>query len=129
MNAVWSLWHLHEWLWHDDHPGEGTYQNNVYTAFMEGIIKECPQLGYLRDATDASKHRGLGRSGVTLRRLPKVTGRGGVGGYGVNSPVGQAYGSGKPQFKLELDDGTSLWLEEVLDLVGQFWRRILYSKG
>lgn len=58
IQAAWPTWHVHEWLWHDTHPG----QHAVDAKFRDGLIADCEQLAWLRDVTDASKHCGLGRA-------------------------------------------------------------------
>jgi hypothetical protein len=62
VEAAWAIWHLHEWLWHDKHPG-GRTSGADYMAFRDGLLNSCPELAWMRDITDAGKHRELGRGG------------------------------------------------------------------
>jgi Resolvase, N terminal domain len=60
-NSATSVWHLHDWVWHDRNPGEDTYRSEKYRTYRDQLIDACPELGLLRDVADASKHKGLGR--------------------------------------------------------------------
>ncbi len=51
MASAGSCWHLHDWVWHELKPTMDK------ADFQNGIIKDCPQLGWVRDVADASKHR------------------------------------------------------------------------
>jgi hypothetical protein len=33
LHAAWSLWHLHDWLWHDENRGVNTLRNPEYEKF------------------------------------------------------------------------------------------------
>jgi hypothetical protein len=61
-----GLWHFHDWVWHDQNPGQNS-GGAAFDEFRRQVLKDCPELGWLRDVTDATKHRGLGR-------LPEVAG-------------------------------------------------------
>jgi hypothetical protein len=60
-NAATSVWHLHDWVWHDRNPGIDTRGSKEFEVYRNRLIEGCPELGWLRDIADASKHRGLGR--------------------------------------------------------------------
>jgi hypothetical protein len=99
LHVAWSLWHLHDWLWHDENPGVDTKGNKEYEKFKEALIGECAELGWLRDLADAAKHRGLGRGSVRVEQIAEKLGRGGVGGlnacggYGVGGIAPSAQSS------------------------------------
>ena len=67
--ASFHAWHVHEWIWHERHPGEDTSGNRDYEAFRKNCTDSCPELAWLRDVADAGKHRGLGRRSVEVRRV------------------------------------------------------------
>jgi len=56
IEAAWAAWHLHEWIWNDMYPG-GKASGADYTAFRDGLLAACPELAWMRDVTDAAKHR------------------------------------------------------------------------
>ena len=60
LQAATYTWHLHDWVWHEQNPGVNS-RGPQYTQFQSGLLSACPELGWLRDMTDASKHCGLGR--------------------------------------------------------------------
>jgi hypothetical protein len=67
------LWPLHDWLWHEQHPGQDTRDNSKeYEQFRQGILAHCPELAWIRDVADAGKHRGLGRGNVQVREVAKT---------------------------------------------------------
>jgi hypothetical protein len=60
---------VHDWIWHEEHPGEDTQNNPDYIKFRKDRFHDCPELALIRDAADAGKHRGLGRSDAEVRRV------------------------------------------------------------
>src|ERR1017187_3593199 len=110
LNAVWALWHLHEWHWHDNYPNQNTQNNSLYDAFVQRLCQECPELKYLRDIADVVKHRGTARASISVGNLSEQQGRGGAGGYSVPGGgygVGQlAYADGTPRLRVSFDDGS-----------------------
>jgi hypothetical protein len=65
-HAAHSVWHLHDWVWHDRNPGQDSH-GTIFNSYRAGLLAACTELGWLRDIADAGKHRGLGR-------LPQVAG-------------------------------------------------------
>src|ERR1700722_11133596 len=65
-SAALSSWDLHDWVWHEQNPGQNS-RGSAFDTYQRDLLAACPQLGWLRDIADAGKHRGLGR-------LPQVTG-------------------------------------------------------
>jgi hypothetical protein len=134
INAVWALWHLHEWHWHDIHRNENTGpQNPEYVAFVDQLFDDCAALKHLRDMSDAAKHCGIGRAAMNVKALSTAAGRGGAGGWDVPSGgygVGQlAYGSGTPQPLVVFDDDENpCWLGDTIDAAKKYWRQTLLPK-
>jgi hypothetical protein len=62
IQAAWPTWHVHYWLWHEKNRGHETRNNPAYKKFRDDLEADCPELGWLSDVTDASKHCGLSRS-------------------------------------------------------------------
>ena len=97
-NAAQAAWHLKDWIWHEQHPGENTRSNKDHEAFEAKLFQDCPELAWIRDVADASKHCGLSRV-LTVRQLPNA------------NPI-----------CLELDDGTTYDLADVISRVINYWR-------
>src|SRR5579871_4915421 len=57
--AALSVWHLHDWVWHERNPGQNS-RSPAFYRYRDDLITTCPQLAWLRDIADAGKHRGLG---------------------------------------------------------------------
>ena len=83
IQAAWPTWHVHEWLWHKQNPGKPA-SGKAFKSFQNSFIAKCPELGWLRDVTDASKHCGLGRK----TQVSKVTGFGVQTTGTVTDPLG-----------------------------------------
>jgi hypothetical protein len=113
LTASGHAWHVHEWIWHDQHPGEDTRHSADYKEFQNKLFSECPELAWIRDVADASKHRGLGRP-AEVRRVTSGT-RFAVGALG-----SAAYGEGL--LIITLTDDSTRDFAEVLSLVINYWR-------
>jgi hypothetical protein len=127
LNAVWGLWHLHEWYWHDTHPKEDPRRNAAYDTFLDNLYQACPELKYLRDLSEAAKHCGMGRTPLPVGRLSEQIGRHGVGGYGegMGYNVAGAYAFGTPQLRVFFDDGSDpCWLDNIITAAKDFWSRV-----
>ena len=104
--ASFPAWHIHDWIWHDQHPGEDTRNNKDYQPFQEKLFLDCPELQWIRDVADAGKHRGLGR------QKPKVEVREVKGTWPRNATP----------LTMTLDNGTQHDFADVLERVIEFWR-------
>jgi hypothetical protein len=119
INAAIYAWQIHDWIWHEQHPGEDTYKNTTYKKFKKKLIKKCPELSVIRDVADAAKHRGLGRSDVRVKRIASQT-------YFITNP---AHG-GRPAtlttwnkpLQITLADHKILDFANTLSKVMDFWR-------
>jgi hypothetical protein len=104
--ACQALWPIHDWLWHDQHPGQDTGKNRKdYEQFREQIFKNCPELAWVRDVADAGKHRGLGRRDVRVREVAKT------------------WPSNMLPLKIILDDRTEHSIADVLIRVVEYFRK------
>lgn len=104
--ASFPAWHIQDWIWHDQHPGEDTRNSKDYQPFQEQLFLDCPDLQWIRDVADAGKHRGLGR------QKPKVEVREVKGMWPRNTTP----------LTMTLDDGTQHDFADVLERVIEFWR-------
>jgi len=104
--ACFPAWHIQDWIWHDQHPGEDTRNSKDYQPFQEKLFLDCPELQWIRDVADAGKHRGLGR------QKPKVEVRGVKGTWPRNATP----------LTMTLDDGTQHDFADVFERVIEFWR-------
>jgi hypothetical protein len=86
------------------------------------LLTDCPELGWLRDITDAGKHRGLGR-------LPEVKGAEphNVGGRNIIQ-LGIVY-AGTLKFFLVLNDESNPDMDVVLRAAVELWRTDLKAKN
>jgi hypothetical protein len=99
------LWPLHDWLWHEQHPGEDTRKRKTdYDQFQQQFFNNCPELAWLRDVADAGKHRGLGRADVRVREVAKT------------------WPSNTLPLKIILDDGSEHNITDVLRRIVEYFR-------
>ena len=103
VNSAWAAWQLHDWIWHEQDPKEGK------RAFQGSLFTACPEIGWIRDVADASKHRRLNRRNVQVREIAN------------NWPMNASPRS------IILRDGTEHDLADVLALVIEYWRANYFS--
>jgi hypothetical protein len=113
--AALNVWHLHDWVWHDQHPGENS-RGVTFDSYRERLLQDCPELGWLRDIADASKHRGLGRLPEVKGAEPQL--------IGSLLPLGLPIGE-QLVFFLVMNDGSKQPVDEVLRTAIEFWRKHL----
>jgi hypothetical protein len=103
--ASFPAWHIQDWIWHEQHPGEDTRNSNKeYTQFQEKLFDDCPELTWIRDVADAGKHRGLGRSTLEVRKV--------INTWPLNTT---------PSI-IKLTDGAEHDFADVLSRVIEYWR-------
>jgi hypothetical protein len=128
ITASGHAWHVHEWIWHDEHPGDDTRNSIAYKTFQTTLIAQCPELAWIRDVADAGKHRGLGRP-AEVRRVASGTRL--VGGPLASMPLGAApLGGGIVETTplcITLTDSSTHGFVEVLSRVMNYWRAIYFS--
>jgi hypothetical protein len=122
--AALSVWHLHDWVWHDRNPGKNS-RGTEFEIFRNGLIASCPQLAWLRDIADASKHRGLGRLPEVKAAEPRHVGGGFLYLTGRVLPPGK----GALKFFLVLSGDRVEEMESVLRAAVEFWRSELPAHG
>lgn len=115
-------WHIHEWVWHEANPGTDTQRNPVYQTFRDNLVIACPELAWVHDIADATKHRGLGRPVDVQRLNPAVAG----GSFSVNGRL-LSVGGKVLRFRgtgltIELTDGSRHAVADVLANVIAFWQ-------
>ena len=113
-HAATAVWHLHDWVWHERNPGVDS-RGTAFNTYRADLLAACPELGWLRDIADASKHRGLGR-------LPEVQGAepqmvGGQSFLLLGIPTGEVL-----KFFLVFNDGAKEGADQVLDKAIDYWR-------
>jgi hypothetical protein len=113
--AAHSVWHLHNWVWHDRNPGKDS-RGAAFNNYRAKLLADCPELGWLRDVADARKHRGLGRLPEVQGAGPRYVGRGFLPAE-LLSP-----GKGVLKFFLVLSDGSKEDMDEVLRNAIVFWQ-------
>jgi hypothetical protein len=97
-------WHIQDWIWHENHLGEDTRNNKDYTQFQNKLFDDCPQLPWIHDVADASKHRGLRRATLKVREIRN------------NWPLNTT------PLTIKLDDGTEHEFADVLSQVIGYWQ-------
>jgi hypothetical protein len=116
-NAATSIWHLHDWLWHDRNPGEDTKGSGKYLDYRNRLVAASPELALLRDIADASKHKGLGRRDVKVRAAEqRIEG----------TPIGLTliFTREVPRFYIVVDDETKHDALAVVLKAVEFWRTV-----
>jgi hypothetical protein len=118
-NASQSVWHIHDWVWHDRNPEMDPRYNPAFKAYRDQLLVDCPQLGWLRDVADVAKHRGMGR-------LPEVKGA-------EQREVGRFRGlllltENTRVFYLVLNDGMQEAADDVVRVAVAFWQEQLKDK-
>jgi hypothetical protein len=121
-NAAHSVWHLHDWVWHDRNPGKDS-RGPIFDTYRMNMLGTCPELGWLRDIADAGKHRGLGRLPEVKGAEPQNVG-GFAGGLLLGMPTGMVF-----KFFLVLNDGSKQAVDDVLRTAIEFWRNDLKTKS
>ena len=121
-------WHMHEWVWHEHHPGVKMRSNPEYSAFKDDLFRDCCELEWIRDVADAAKHRGLGRGKIRVQRVAQSTyGIGPLGTYPLGTiPLATVVVKSTPLF-IHLDDGRKVEFEKALSRVIDYWRKKYFS--
>lgn len=123
IDASVSAWHVHEWIWHEHHPGTDTRQNIDYRNFQADLFNACPQIAWIRDVADAGKHRGLGRPAKVKRVASDMVL---IGGPITSAPIGTTPISGSISIPTPLTvtftDGSKLTFRTVLSCVLDYWQ-------
>lgn len=123
ITASGHAWHVHEWIWHDEHVGDDTRNSIPYKTFQKTLIDQCPELAWIRDVADAGKHRGLGRP-AEVRRVASGTRlvAGPLGGMPLGAtPLGGGIVETTP-LCITLTDSSPHDFAEVLSRVMDYWR-------
>jgi hypothetical protein len=110
--AARAIWHLHDWVWHEENPGQDSH-SPAFRSYRDGLLDACPELGWLRDIADASKHRGLGRQPEVKGAQPKV-----VGMYSGLLALTQNV----LKFYLVLNDGSHQEADDAVRTTVEFWQ-------
>jgi hypothetical protein len=132
MEASVQAWHVQDWIWHEQHPGEETKHNDIYNKFKKQNLQDCPQLAWICDVADASKHRGLSRlegkpkETQKMRNEVKVV-RGLLGTYGFNQMPFNAVEVLDLGLTIVLNDGTKRAFNDILSAVINHWRMNYFS--
>jgi hypothetical protein len=117
-----SLWHLHDWVWHDRNPDQDS-SGAEFTAYRDDLIAACPELAWLRDIADAGKHRGLGRSSLEI----KGAAPGLMPGH---SMMMTGVGGGiRPIFTLTLNDESKQDVGATLKKAVEYWLTELAARN
>jgi hypothetical protein len=121
IEASMPAWHIHEWIWHEKNPGEDTHGNKKFRKFQKRILTDCPQLSWIRDVADASKHRGLGRQPLEIKRMSL---RRRFSGAISGAPIGALpiSGNGLGKLAIVLNGGSTHDLSDVLACVVGYWQ-------
>jgi hypothetical protein len=120
LNAAWAYWHLHEWdFWeHQDPKLPRKKASDRLEEHAKQIVDDCRELGWLRDMTDAWKHRRLHRPTVKVRSISPHTVGGGIG----TAPIGTTpIGASTTQIVVDVD-GVTHDLTTVLHKASLYWR-------
>jgi hypothetical protein len=110
--AAHSVWHLHDWVWHELNPDQDSRDPKFY-AYRNNLIAACPELAWLHDIADAGKHRGLGRSPVKVK----------------GAAPSLMPGRFLPMFTLTLNDGSEQDVGATLKKAVEYWQTKLATRN
>lgn len=113
--AATNVWHLHDWVWHDRNPGQNS-GGPAFDQYRSQLTAVCPELRWLRDLTDAGKHRGLGRMPEVVEARPQWKTFGSRLAVRIGTGASRRY-----VYSLVLGDGSSVDLQNVLATAVSFW--------
>ena len=119
--AALSVWHLHDWVWHERNPGRDS-RGSAFNVYRSELLAACPELGWLRDVADAGKRRGSGRLPEVQGAQPQMRGGSGLMLVGVG-------GGATCVFFLVLNDGSKQNVDAVLRAAIEFWCTDLKAKN
>jgi hypothetical protein len=117
VNAAWPYWHVHEWYFWEHKPAPKLKQ------FEARVLRECSELGWLRDIAEAGKHYLLHRKKDPPIKVRSIsTDR--YGGYGSGAYGEGAYG--ETITRLLVDIGAATYdLRSVMGAAFRYWLGIL----
>ena len=118
--AALSLWHLQDWVWHDQNPGLHG-ERRAFEKFRKKLLKACPELGWLGDIANAGKHRGLRLPAIVKGAAPDLMPKS-------NMTIGGTSGF-MEMVTLKLDDGSKQDVGATLQKAVDFWRDQLKAKN
>jgi hypothetical protein len=115
-------WQVHDWIWHELHPGQDTYGHEPYKQFQNALFSDCRELAWIRDVAEASKHRGLSRK-IDVRRMKRETRF--IGPFNTaplnTVPLNAVYSVSTP-LVITMADGSVHGFSKVLSRVIDYWR-------
>jgi hypothetical protein len=128
INVSLHAWHVHEWIWHEHHPGINTRSNPEYKQFLQKITQECHELTWIRDVADAGKHRGLGRPADAKKmESERYIFRGAVGDHAIGTlPVGGSEVMSLP-ICIVLTDGIRYDFPTIIKIAISYWKKEYFS--
>jgi hypothetical protein len=130
MEASIPAWHVIEWIWHEQHPGVDTQHNDKYQNFQSEIVGDCPELDWVRDVADASKHCGLGRLKGAPEEILRVKRKArGSGPYNTCAYNTKPLNSSDFTVTLTIffKDGTERQFGDVLKIVIDYWKKKYFT--
>jgi hypothetical protein len=123
ITASGHAWHVHEWIWHEQHPGDETRDNDDYKNFRTRLFDDCPELAWIRDVADAGKHRGLGRRAEVQRVVSGSRFVSGIGTVALNTVTFNDSPRVTTPLAITLTDGSTHGFAEVLSrIIIDYWR-------
>jgi hypothetical protein len=121
LNAAWAYWHLHDWDFWERQKPEKLPRNkarDLLEEYGKQVVEECPELGWLRDMTNAWKHRRLlGKKPVKVRSISPDT----IGGLGTAPMSTMPLSTLVTQIVVDVD-GVTHDLKTVLYKASLYWR-------
>jgi hypothetical protein len=118
LNAASSLWHTHEWYFWEHHRSASEADRAAY--IHDELLRDCPELGWLRDIAEAGKHRRLNRRKIVKVRA--ISRREEFSGTFGDAPFGTVpFGSGS-RVELVVDvAGASHPLKRAMGAAFRYW--------
>jgi hypothetical protein len=117
LNAAWPYWHLHEWHFWEHNP---TAMAPDLKKFEPQVLRECPELGWLRDIAEAGKHFQLNRQNPPVK-VKSISTRHCGGGYGSGALGEGALGETVAELLVVDIGGATHDLRAVVGAAFRYW--------
>ena len=104
-------WHVVEWIYQEYASSLTKYPRR--RDFQDHVRHLCPSLNYMQDIANGSKHRGITRYTLVVKKTESHQGA---------FSSGFSKGFNISRLEIELDEGTIVYFDEELGKVEEFFR-------
>jgi len=115
INGAMTAWHLCEWIWAEHNATvQPLSQDSKLGGFQSYLISQCPELEIMQAITNGSKHFKVSSKSGGARVKATELHRGAFN-------RGFSRGFDISLLKIELDDGSTVIFDDVIERVVMFW--------